>query len=141
MSVKRNQDKIQQELKQIKGRRQLLQPKEVVAWAAKNKSSELYRCFEWDDGKAAEAYRIWQARELIKLVIVLEPNKPQYVSLSVDRTQNGGYRNLEEVEAAQPLRKVLVRDVLAEFVRLRERYADLGELKEIFLAIDHVNKR
>lgn len=47
----------------------LLKPEAVVR-AARNKESPLHRLFEWDDKKAAHAWRLEQARELIRSVRV-----------------------------------------------------------------------
>jgi len=47
-----------------------LTPDAVIADARKS-SSPLHACFEWDDGKAAQAWRIEQARGLIRSVRVV----------------------------------------------------------------------
>ena len=39
-------------------------PEEVLE-IARNKDSELHKCFEWDDGVAAEKYRLTQARGIL----------------------------------------------------------------------------
>lgn len=44
-----------------------LAPEDVLA-AAKSDSSPIHGCFEWDDATAGTAYRIEQARELIRRV-------------------------------------------------------------------------
>lgn len=42
----------------------------IVIETAKKKSSPLHDCFEWDDEKAGHAYRLKQARDLIRSVHV-----------------------------------------------------------------------
>lgn len=42
--------------------------KAVVEFAKKRKSSELHKCFEWNDSKAADEYRLEQARHLMRLI-------------------------------------------------------------------------
>ncbi len=47
--------------------------------AAKNKRSELHKCFEWDDTKAGYMYRKEQARNIVQsLIIIPEEVNPNY---------------------------------------------------------------
>ena len=51
-----------------------LTPHSVVI-EARSKKSPLHDCFEWDDSKAGHAYRLYQARALIRRVhIVVQKN-------------------------------------------------------------------
>jgi len=68
--TKQEQKAIHDELASIaKKRRGKLTPDAVVA-AAKNKSSVLHNLFEWNTNKAAHAWRLEQARTLIRSVRV-----------------------------------------------------------------------
>jgi len=49
------------------GKREL-QPRDIVQ-EAEDENNVLHKYFTWDDTKAAEEYRIWQARQLIASVI------------------------------------------------------------------------
>ena len=62
-------DAIIEALKNLEDRNGRLTPTQVVN-AARDESSPLHSCFEWDDGLAAESWRIEQARELIRSVKV-----------------------------------------------------------------------
>ena len=55
------------ELKAMEDRRGRLTPHQVVE-AAEPEGSALHDCFEWDDSIAGAAYRVEQARELLKRV-------------------------------------------------------------------------
>ena len=55
------------ELRTLEDRRGRLTAEQVVD-VARNETSALHGCFEWDDSKPAESYRIEQARELIRRV-------------------------------------------------------------------------
>lgn len=116
----------------------ILRPADVV-FAARSKSSPLHDWFEWDDGKAADEYRLEQARRLIRFTIEKvgpeEQNIRAYVSLRQDREEGNSYRSLREVVAAKPLREELLRQALAEADAWRKRYESFVELKEIFTAI------
>lgn len=126
------------ELRALKGKSKILNPKKVVDWAGKNPKSELHKHFEWDDKKAGAAFRLWQARELIKLDISHETSAPNWVSLSIDRNPKGGYRNAEDVKGDANLRAILLRDVINDFVRIRQRNADLHELTILYQMIDRL---
>lgn len=74
----------------------LLKPEAVVE-AARPESSPLHSHFEWNDSKAAEKYRLDQARVLIRSVYIEHPNDATervhaYVSLPSDRVDGNGYR-------------------------------------------------
>lgn len=45
-------------------------PKAIVT-KAKDSKTELHKCFEWDDSKAAEAYRIEQAGYLVRHLTIV----------------------------------------------------------------------
>jgi len=73
-----------------------LRPGDVVE-AARDEKSPIHPWFEWDDGIAAEAYRVDQARDLIKSVRVIRDDKPEEpVFVHVQYGKNCHY-----VEAAQ----------------------------------------
>ena len=62
-----------QELEQIrKANDGELRPADVVEFA-RNPDTALHSRFTWDDDKAAAEYRLWQARELIRVVVQLHP--------------------------------------------------------------------
>ena len=59
------------ELERIQNQRGVIEPR-VVVEESRPESAPLHPVFEWDDDKAAENYRTWQARSLIKSVRVIE---------------------------------------------------------------------
>lgn len=133
--------KLKQELLAIKAasRDGMLHPARVVAWAQKHPRSALYQSFEWDDGKAASEFRIWQARRLIQLEITTEGGAPQLVSLSIDRSNGGGYRSLVDVARNQSLSAILLRDAIVELRRVQARFARVKELTKVWRAVDKVD--
>lgn len=135
--------KIEAELLAIKGASKdgMLHAEHVVAWASKHKRSALYRKFEWDDNKAARQYRLWQARVLIQLNIKAENGAPRLVSLSVDRSRGGGYRDLNDVSRDHNLSEILLRDALSELKRVQENYRRVRELTVVWNAIDQVSQQ
>jgi hypothetical protein len=122
-----------------------LRPIDVVA-AARPKSSPLHSKFQWDDTKAAESYRLWQARQLIKVVVEkivgsLEPQQIM-VSLTPDRKlEGGGYRILTDVLGNRPQREQLLADALLDMERFQQKYAVLKELADVFAAMRKVKQK
>ena len=114
---------------------------DVVA-AARHPDHPLHSKFEWDDDKAADKYRLWQARHMIINVMVLAPTGKEvraFVSLQDDRQEDeGGYRALVDVMTNADSRKRLLSEALAEFKRWEAKYELLQELVPIFRAAKKV---
>jgi hypothetical protein len=62
-------DKVARELEIIRARRGMLTAP-ILLDEARKKSHPLHNCFEWNDSKAAEQFRLQQARSLIKSIEV-----------------------------------------------------------------------
>lgn len=128
----------------------LLRPAAVVE-NARPEDSPLHGAFEWDDGKAAEQYRLEQAQHLIRSfkIEVERDGKsvevPVFVNLSTDRlgpTADNPYRLVEAVARKPDLMAVAVADALGQLEALRVRYAHLAELADVWASIDaHTAKR
>lgn len=133
---------IARELRRIaKSNEGLLLPQTVVE-SARSKKSPLHSRFEWDDSEAAEKYRIWQARQLIKVCVEVLPGintaTEVFVSLSEDRYGGRGYRVTTEVLQDEDLAAQMLEDALAELQIFRLKYRRLSKLVEVFAAIDHL---
>lgn len=116
---------------------------EMIVDYAQNESTELHKCFEWDDSIAAHKYRVETARRILTLIVVRpdkeEPQErnftPQriYVSNNENKHEyikiNHAVRNDDEY---QKLLEAARRDAEA-FVR---KYRGLPELKEIIEVIE-----
>lgn len=122
----------------------VLIPEKVVEFAA-DPNTALHKQFEWDDTEAAREYRIYQARNLIRVMVTVLPNTTKetraYVSLVSDRSNKsgGGYRAMVDVLSDEDRRKELLSMALADMRRWREKYGELKELAGIFQAIDDLD--
>jgi len=145
MAVKPNEEQ-QAELERIRqDHGGILNPKDVVA-AASDPSNPLHGCFTWDDRKAAYDFRLWEARQLIRVSVTV-PRQTQrptraYVSLDQQRANGGGYRALAEVLEDDEAREQLLRQALRELKAIERKYRELKELAPIFeqaeqLRLDH----
>ncbi len=135
---------LQEIAKQSKG---ILQPQAVVEYA-KNPETALHSHFTWDDSTAAQAYRIWQARQIISVTVTILETKngamniKAFVSLKPDRQNpGGGYRVLAVVMGDEGQRRQLLSDALAELQVFQQKYQSLTELSAIMDEIARVNKK
>ena len=119
----------------------------VVVEFARNENTALHNRFEWDDTEAAEKYRVWQARMIIRMELVVIPEtgkKDKYVrsfvSLVSDRKaeQDKGYRFMVDVLSDTDLRGRLLEEARKDMLIFRRKYSQLTELAKVFAAIDEV---
>ena len=141
MKVIRN-PKVVQTLKELAQENDgILMPESVVD-AARPVKSPLHRYFEWDSSKAAEAYRIDQARLLMRVAVeVVEVNGKKrdvrvMVSLKGDQREEGGYRIMSVVMSEKDLRAQLIADALEDMELFKSRYREIRELATVFAAIE-----
>ena len=126
---------------------QSLNPRTVVE-AARDEESPLHNYFEWDDGAAAEAFRLVQAEGLIrraKITVVREARAERGVSLSVTREYQSrpsmrsiGYESVETIMSDEGRRDEMLEQARKELSAFRRRYESLAELAEVFGAIEQV---
>lgn len=107
----------------------------AVVDKASNSDHPLHKHFEWDDSKAAEKYRLAQARQLIRVYVLMNNNDPKqrtiqaYVSLAGDRKrEGGGYRKLEDVMGDKSLMAELRETFKKELDGFLSRYECLENL-------------
>lgn len=136
--------KVIAELKRIAAENNgVLQP-EIVVDEARPVSSPLHSRFEWNNSKAGEAYRLWQARQLIRVVVEVLPGTKEasevFVSLTPDR-RDGGYRVMADVLSDRQMRAQLLRDAINDMEWFRDKYRRLKELTEVFQAIKKIKRR
>jgi len=123
----------------------ILKPEDVVE-RARDEENVLHSQFTWDDGVAADQYRLWEARQLIRVCVTMVPNTDTisnvYVSLTSDRKQEGGgYRAMCDVLSDSEMREQLLIEAECELNRFTKKYQQLAELKEVFVAVERLQKR
>lgn len=66
---------------------------ENVVNAARSKDNPLHKAFEWDDNIAAERYRLQQAGQLIRCVVIIEEKQEpyRYFTLAGGATEKATY--------------------------------------------------
>lgn len=139
-------EKIAEELEVIEGKNGILHPKAVIEYARKHKRSTLHKQFEWNDGVAAEAYRLNQAQNIIRVCVkVIErPDDGEqvvvanYVSLPDHRGQ--GYESVVTVLEDDGRREVLLIDTIRRLAAIKETRL-FPELDAVSQSIERVVQR
>lgn len=132
----------------------------VVVDDARNEDSPLHSYFDWNDGHAAEQWRLFQAGVLVRRIKVfivkpeqtdrrvevhlVRPDPPsavatrRFVSLPSQRNSAGGYMPVEHVLSDAEQRAELMRTAMRELRALREKYQILEGLADVWAALDRI---
>lgn len=113
---------------------------ERVVEVARDENSVLHSQFEWDDTKAGHRYRLAQARQLIRTIVIHEERTAEpirsFVSLPSDRAHTGGgYRHMSVVLSIDSLKQEKLRELQQAIDRMLERYDALLNLEPQFVEI------
>ncbi len=118
-------------------------PQQIVS-RAKDPDTELHKCFEWDNNKAADSYRLFQARKVLGNIIVLtmDTKKPkadpiQFRVLMKNETgQGSGYKQTLVMVKNEDEYQKLLEQAKRELRAFKTKYSCLVELSEIFALIE-----
>lgn len=131
-------------LKEIEERDGSVTPQAVVE-DARPEDSVLHSAFEWNDEKAAEAYRIHQAGQLIRCIVVVpekkEVKEPVRLFINTSPTDDGQkrvgtYINVRSAMENPVSRSVILSNAKHEMLLFKKKYSQLKELSLVFTAID-----
>lgn len=127
-------------LKKIKAQSGELTPRAVVDDASSPRSP-LHPCFEWNDEKAADNYRLSQARKLIGSIVVAEIDDMPinletraFVHVTVD--SGARYEAIEVAMADSSMRNEVIEKAKREIKLWRARYAAYEEFADLVNRID-----
>lgn len=115
-----------------------VKPEEIVE-KARDESTELHKCFEWDDTKAAEKYRVYQARQIVCHLIVKEVNnepQKQEVRFFYKTDSQEGYKPTSYIIRNKDEYHKLLDRALTELKAFQRKYSTLKELDGLFDAIN-----
>lgn len=134
------------ELARIAGRSGKLTPQAVVD-EARNPEHPLHACFDWDDETAAEAWRLEQARTLIRSVrveITTEERTISTVYYVRDPEKGAGEQGYVELPKLKRKPDLAREALVAEFARAAsalQRARDLAAALEMVGEIDEITTR
>lgn len=124
-----------------------LRPHDVLDDARK-KSSPLHKNFEWDDTKAAEQHRLFQARYLIGSVVEINIHTQQAVRSFVNVTtvfdeegtaiRNRSYAPIDDAMADPAMRRKVLQNVKTQMTSILRKHQDLEELANVYEAVEAI---
>jgi hypothetical protein len=107
---------------------------------ARNSSSELHKCFEWDDTVAGEKYREIQAQQILRSLVIskqVENKDPVTYRLFVNTgDRDGKYKPVEVVVKQKDEYEKLLETAKRELQAFKDKYSILVELNDLFNEID-----
>ena len=110
--------------------------------SARPESSPIHKVFEWDDDVAAEKYRLSQAGQLIRNLVIAtesaESSEPIMVRAFVDVSEKreGSYIGVVHAFSEEETRERVLSDAIRELNSFRKKYSNYQEFSKIFSEID-----
>lgn len=127
-----------EELERICDQHGRLFPEDIVD-ESRPSSAPLHPCFEWNDPKAAELYRITQAQSLVRCITITVEVKDTPVEVrAFVRAESPGYQPIQKVVEKEYEAEVLLRNALDELHSFERKYRALSQLSPVFDAIEAV---
>ena len=118
---------------------------EIVLEDARDSGALLHDCFEWQDSAAAEKYRLSQAGDLIRNLVVVnvQAQKPEKhgsvrAFVNVSEETQGLYKSVGVVSRCPEEREQVLKRAMQELNAFREKYQSLSEFFDVFHAIDRM---
>lgn len=105
---------------------------EAVVNAARSNKSPLHAHFEWNDAVAAQAFRLDQARSIIRLIRVEDEttSEPQPAFISI--ADNGvAYRTRQEVVGSRELQLIVLQQAERDLKAFERRYHMLNDVCDL----------
>lgn len=117
---------------------------EQVLDKAKDRKSELHKCFDWNDSSAAEKYRLFQAKQVLNHLIVVKHDMEDpddepvqfRVMLKNDDSKGSGYKQTIVMIRDEDEYRKMLDQAYKELAAFKKKYACLSELAEIIALID-----
>ena len=114
-------------------------PERVLEKARNDENSELHKCFEWNDGIAAEKYRLIQARKIIiNLAYVPKEKTDESVRCFQITREKSVYMPTKQFLVNNDEYQDLLKRAKVELESFKRRYATLSELETVFEAIESI---
>lgn len=113
-------------------------PQNLVDYAEEHPDSELYKCFTWDDAKAANEYRKTEARQVMRLLVVKDETDENATKVRVLQRASEEYLPVKTIVRNEDEYTALLERARAELRSFKARYQNIVELEEILDLIDRI---
>lgn len=122
-------EKAQKELERIWQEQKSLSPG-VIVEGSRAKKSVLHNAFEWDNRKAAEAYRQVQARTILRMIVKTDPTDALQSCRPVRAFVRAkeGYMPMQAAEEHEPAMQGLLKQAKRDTLAFLLKYRDLKQL-------------
>ena len=108
---------------------------QAILEKARDETTELHRCFTWDDSIAAEKWRINEARLVTRQLVIKEVEVPKdrpEIRLFYKTDNESGYKPTQIIVKQEDEYKQLLARAYSELRAFKRKYSMLKELQEIF---------
>jgi len=112
---------------------------------ARDETTELHKCFEWDDAVAAEKFRLETARKVVQFLVIEKstdnPNMDNKDIRLFYKTKNEideGYKPVTIIIKREDEYLALLERARNELLAFQKKYGIIAELEPIFEAIKQV---
>ena len=112
---------------------------QAILEKARDETTELHRCFTWDDSIAAEKWRINEARLVTRQLVIKEVEVPKdrpEIRLFYKTDNESGYKPTHIIVQQEDEYKQLLTRAWQELESFKRKYSMLNELSEIIELID-----
>lgn len=132
-----NVDEVYKELSRLGS----FKPHDVVE-VARDPSSPLHKYFEWNDGIAAEGYRLSQARSLVISVKIETPTGPIRAFENITVNSSNYYVPISKIKKSSTLQEQVLENALRELTYWKAKYRSYENyFGPVFSAIAEVEKK
>lgn len=114
----------------------------MVLQAATPARSPLHRYFVWDNTEAAHQYRLYQARNLLRSIVVEYHGDKEvraFHNIKLDGGENF-YASLDTIVKSENLTDQVIQQALKEIFLWKEKYKIYKQLNSIVEAIEELQK-
>lgn len=121
---------------------------EIILNESRDDEALLHPCFEWDNSKAAERYRLQQAKTLMSNLVQVEiiEDKSQksanthvraFVSIE-PRSNKAVYRPVCLAMSNEETKRIVIANAYKELLMFRDKYEKFTEFKSVIEAINNL---
>ena len=100
----------------------------------------LHNEFEWDDVKAAEEYRLQQARHIINCLLIEDDAQQETVRAFFNLAESAPeYRSIRTIMADETQSETLLQMAIQELQAFERKYAQISKFKALFAEINRLS--
>ena len=108
---------------------------------ARDESTELHKCFTWDDSIAAEKYRIHEARLIVCQLKIVEQDidnksKPTAIRVFYKTDGKSGYKPTQLILKQPDEYEALLERCRNELLSVKQKYQNISEYEEVWELIN-----